>query len=376
MRKKLSLILVLLLIVGLAPKANASNSPFSDVPVSHWAYHEIMEAYNDGVMTGTAPGVFSPSGTLSINQFFTVLTRAFYNEEVLNSKRFGDWPNQNFDVAEKHKLFTGITSWLGVWDITREMMAQMMYNVMVDQCLAMPDGVAAKGRIPDFATVGGDYRDAVTVCYEMGLLTGVDGQGNFNPEGNLDRAQTAVIYTRLKKAINGLPVDPEAVIRKNTRYLTNGMPVMEENVLALMEEYRNGKEPGERAKQAGFTSYEDLAEYDAYNPPYTIMDFGSGTECAKFALAFWDDLFGTDAFMHKVASYADIRPGDLIEWGGHWSIAMERPYYEIDFDGVGHWVVHHVGAGGGLSGACIGWGGNPWSVDGDNIIAAYTRYPD
>lgn len=102
----------------------------------------------------------------------------------------------------------------------------------------------------------------------------------------------------------------------------------------------------------------------------------SGIECAKFAFAFWDELFG-DLSARKVASYADIRPGDLIEWGGHWSIAMERPHYEIDFDGVGHWVVHHVGGGGGhISGGSIGWGGNPWSVDGDNIIAAYTRYPD
>ena len=90
MRKKLSLILVLLLIVGLAPKANASNSPFSDVPVSHWAYHEIMEAYNDGVMTGTAPGVFSPNAILNMAQFVTILTRAFYNEDVLNSPLFGE----------------------------------------------------------------------------------------------------------------------------------------------------------------------------------------------------------------------------------------------------------------------------------------------
>ena len=33
--------------------------------------------------------------------------------------------------------------------------------------------------------------------------------------------------------------------------LTNGMPVTEENVLALIEEYKNGtREPGEKAKAA------------------------------------------------------------------------------------------------------------------------------
>lgn len=45
MRKKLSLVLALLLVFGLVPKADASSSPFSDVPTSHWAYDAILEAY-------------------------------------------------------------------------------------------------------------------------------------------------------------------------------------------------------------------------------------------------------------------------------------------------------------------------------------------
>lgn len=44
MRKKLSLVLALLLVFGLVPKADASSSPFSDVPTSHWAYDAILEA--------------------------------------------------------------------------------------------------------------------------------------------------------------------------------------------------------------------------------------------------------------------------------------------------------------------------------------------
>ena len=381
MKKKLSLLLAFVLCLGLMPCAYADNNPFNDVAPGFWAYDDIMETYNDGVMTGTASGVFSPSGKLNMAQFVTVLTRAFYNNDVVNSTREGAWPNQNYDAAEKHNLFAGLTHRGGDIEVTREVMAQMMYNVMVDKNVVLPNDTeiqATINKIPDIAAVDGNYRTAVAVCYYWELLAGVDAQGTFAPKGVLNRAQTAVIYTRLKKAVSvlstGTPENPGTTAPDTTTpgtvqtsseaTLTNGMPVTEENVLALIEEYRNGKEPGERAKQAGFTSYEDLAEYDAYNPPYTILDFGSGTECAKSAFAFWDDLFGTDAFMHKVASYEDIRPGDLIHWDGHWAIAMERPYYEINFDGVGHWVVHHVGAGGGLSGACIGWGGNPWPVDG------------
>ncbi len=322
---------------------------------------------------GTA--IFNPSGKVTIAQFNAILTRAFYPKEIKYAepddwaiKNYGELA-KNFKVGFSHSLYAGLDTL--PHELSRVEMAEMMYHLLEEEGIPYPDRQELekiKSKIPDINTTTHDY--AISYCYYFGLLAGVDMKGNSDPMGTVTRAQTAVIYVRLKNIIE--PVREAA----GPPTLTNGQPVTEENVLALMEEYRNGKEPGERAKQAGFTSYEDLAEYDAYNPPYTILDFGSGTECAKFAFAFWDDLFGTDAFMHKVASYADIRPGDLIEWGSHWSIAMERPYYEIDFDGVGHWVVHHVGAGGGLSGACIGWGGNPWPVDGNNMIAAYTRYPE
>lgn len=383
MRKKLSLVLALLLVFGLVPKADASSSPFSDVPSSHWAYDAILEAYEDGVVQGTGHNVdgaviFNPGGKVTIAQFNAILTRAFYPKEIKYAepddwaiKNYGELA-RNFKVGFSHGLFASLDTL--PHELSRVEMAEMMYHLLEEEGIPYPDRQELekiKSKIPDINTTTHDY--AVSYCYYFGLLTGVDIKGNFTPMGTVTRAQTAVIYVRLKNIIE--PVREAA----GPPTLTNGQLVTEENVLALMEEYRNGKEPGERAKQAGFTSYMDRAAYDPYNPPYSIMksDLGSGTECAKFAFAFFDDIFGTDAFMHKVASYADIRPGDLIHWDCHWAIAMERPYYEINFDGVGHWVVHHVGGGGGhISGGSIGWGGNPWSVDGDNMIAAYTRYPD
>ena len=147
MKKRLSLLLALVFCLGLVPFASADNSPFSDVPSDHWAYDAVMETYNDGVMTGTATGVFSPSGKLSMNQFFTVLTRAFYNDDVVNSTWEGAWPNQNLDAAEKHNLFNGIVSWRGDMEVTREIMAQMMYNVMIDKGIVLPNAEELAGTI-------------------------------------------------------------------------------------------------------------------------------------------------------------------------------------------------------------------------------------
>ena len=229
-----------------------------------------------------------------MNQFFTALTRAFYNDDVVNSTWEGAWLNQNLDAVEKHNLFNGIVSWCGDMEVTREIMAQMMYSVMVDKGVVLPNDSEIQmiiSRIPDFATVDSSYGTAVAVCYYLDLLSGVNEQGTFAPKGLVNRAQTSVIYVRLKKVISTLGAGtPETPVTTNpgttnpgttTPYthqnpgetqnpteatLTNGMSVTEENVLALIEEYRNGKEPGEKAKETGFTSYTNGSTYDPYNP--------------------------------------------------------------------------------------------------------------
>ena len=409
MKKRLSLLLTFVLCLGLMPCAYADNNPFNDVAPDFWAYDSILETYNDGVMMGTGTDengnkVFSPSGKLNMNQFFTVLTRAFYNDDVVNSTWEGAWPNQNLDAAEKHNLFNGIVSWRGEMEVTREIMAQMMYNVMVDKGVVLPNDSEIQmtiSKIPDFATVDSSYGTAVAVCYYLDLLSGVNGQGTFAPKGLINRAQTSVIYVRLKKAIStlgtgvpgtpgttnpgttdpgttqnpgtttpGTPQNPGETQNPTEATLTNGMPVTVDNVLALIEEYKNGtREPGEKAKEAGFTSYADTKptqRYDPYNPPYYIAGIGSGTECAKFAFAFWDDIFG-DAPYREVTDPWQVRPGDLVHWDGHWAISVKSAYSSSWSENA---YVQTVG--GGAAGS-IGWGTGDRGVS--NCIAIYTRYP-
>ena len=164
-----------------------------------------------------------------------------------------------------------------------------------------------------------------------------------------------------------IPIPAQAASTPAT--LTNGAPVTEANVLLLIEKYRNGKEPGEKAKAAGFTSYVDGAIYDAYDPVYRILfpdGYHRGIECAKFAFAFFDDIFGSETPIREVTNPADIRPGDMIHFSGHWCIATEKAVYDDKHD-----CFLATDVGGGASGQ-IDWG------DGSNInraLAFYTRYP-
>ena len=377
MKKKLSLLLACVLCLGLMPCAYADNNPFNDVAPGFWAYDAIMETYNDGVMTGTGGGAFSPAGKLNMGQFTTILARAFYADEITTSPDDTLWWEPAYRIAyySNHNLFGEVHNIAGNTEVTREVMAEMMYRVMVDKSVVLPNDTeiqATINKIPDIAAVDGNYRTAVAVCYYWELLAGVDAQGTFAPKGVLNRAQTAVIYTRLKKAVNVLstgttenpgtttpdtitpgtadnPGDAQNPQAAPSATLTNGMPVTEENVLALIEDYRNGKEPGEKAKEAGFTSYTDYSEYDPYNPSYYISGLGSGTECAKFAFAFWDDIFG-DAPYRKVTDPWQIKPGDLVHDPGHWYVAVKSA-----FSSPYHNYPCTQSVGGGKVGS-IGWG--------------------
>ena len=397
MKKKLSLLLACVLCLGLMPCAYADNNPFNDVAPDFWAYDSIMETYNDGVMTGTGGGAFSPAGKLNMGQFTTILARAFYADEITTSPDDTLWWEPAYRIAyySNHNLFGEVHNIAGNTEVTREVMAEMMYRVMVDKSVVLPNDTeiqATINKIPDIAAVDGNYRTAVAVCYYWELLAGVDAQGTFAPKGVLNRAQTAVIYTRLKKAVNVLstgttenpgtttpdtitpgtadnPGDAQNPQAAPSATLTNGMPVTEENVLALIEEYRNGKEPGEKAKAAGFTSYADTKptqHYDPYNPPY-FGAIGSGTECAKFAFAFWDDIFG-DAPYRKVTDPWQVRPGDLVHDPGHWYVAVKSA-----FSSPYHNYPCTQSVGGGKVGS-IGWGDPGIFID-ENTIAIYTRSP-
>ena len=400
MKKKLSLLLACVLCLGLMPCAYADNNPFNDVAPGFWAYDAIMETYNDGVMTGTGGGAFSPAGKLNMGQFTTILARAFYADEITTSPDDTLWWEPAYRIAyySNHNLFGEVHNIAGNTEVTREVMAEMMYRVMVDKSVVLPNDTeiqATINKIPDIAAVDGNYRTAVAVCYYWELLAGVDAQGTFAPKGVLNRAQTAVIYTRLKKAVNvlstgttenpgtttpdtitpgtaGNPGDAQNPQAAPSATLTNGMPVTEENVLALIEEYRNGtREPGEKAKEAGFTSYaktKPTQHYDPYNPPYYIAGLGSGTECAKFALAFWDDIFG-DVPYREVTSFWQVKPGDLVHTPTHWYIAVKgadsRPFYDDP-------CTQEVGGG---STGSISWASGGRRLDTSDGTVVYTRYP-
>ena len=230
-KRMISLILSLTLLLSLSVPALAAapttQPHFTDVPSSHWAYTQIERAYSDGVIAGTAgnaanyTGVFSPSGTLTEAQFVTIMTRAFFNEELEAAKKAvssnAKWYAAAQKVAEDMHLLTFVQGKMDA-PITRYDMAAIMTNIMDAKEFSGRPGLAETeatfDKIADFKSIPNSYQISVASVFAMGLISGVDSKGTFAGSSYMNRAQAAVVYGRMKDAFlnaggNGTTTKPE-----------------------------------------------------------------------------------------------------------------------------------------------------------------------
>ena len=216
-KRMISLILSLTLLLSLSVPALAAapttQPHFTDVPTSHWAYTQIERAYSDGVIAGTAgnaanyTGVFSPSGTLTEAQFVTIMTRAFFNDELEAAKKAigsnAKWYAAAQKVAEDKHLLTFVQGKMDA-PITRYDMAAIMTNVMdAKEFSGRPGATKIEetfDKIADFKSIPNSYQISVASVFAMGLIAGTDSKGTFSGASYMNRAQAAVVYGRMKDA--------------------------------------------------------------------------------------------------------------------------------------------------------------------------------
>lgn len=212
----LSLVLAITMVLGVAltamQPARMETSPFTDVAVTQWYFPYVLEAYNDGVMTGTyhnpATGEreFSPKSPLTMAEWSVMLVRAYYADELAASTvEKLNWYNREVAVLDKH----GVYSRLGTVEnivmktsVTRTQMAVMAANLMKDQGAVASDSEieAAKGQIKDLDTIPSIYHNAIATCWALGIINGM-GDGQFDGGSNMQRSAAAKVYVCMKNKI-------------------------------------------------------------------------------------------------------------------------------------------------------------------------------
>ena len=340
MKRILSLVLALILCASLAVPALAAD--FSDVPPSHNFYPAVADCSSKGIAGGYPDGTFRPSATVTRSNFCVMLSRAFYPSDIKKytndfTLSYGSfypnylalannfiWNNVSFDEEYIYTSDFAASMNLG---ISRYDMAQLMTNIMNARGFAAGEAEknAAASKITDYSSIPGQYRDAVTNVYALGVIGGYS-DGSFNGGGVMNRGQAAAVIYRMTQAV---PVEapapetpavpapetpeapaPETPSTSAAGTLTNGKDITVENVTELMNELR-----------AQYPNKTDAGTYSG--GPMTIrkitnkysVDTGgivsTSAGCGGWASRVFDYIFDKNVTFRQV-SYDEARVGDLL----------------------------------------------------------------
>lgn len=203
MKRQLASLLVLALCA--ASPIKAASSVFYDVPSGHWAYEDIQQAAQKGILQGTGTDkngnrLFEPQSSLTTAQFITILVRGYYAGQA-GSTGNGPWYAPYDQVARNHGLYEGLPQVDLTATISRYHMAVILQNILEDLKIALPSEEelqSAAAKIGDRKSIPTEYQKAVSVVYASGIIGGMDENGTFAGESSVNRAQAAAIYTRLE----------------------------------------------------------------------------------------------------------------------------------------------------------------------------------
>lgn len=176
---------------------------FHDMWNDTWAASSVDFLYENGIVSGTEEGVYSPASPVSRGSFLYMLDQALELPSA-NSPGFYDVPQGSYYAQSISKAYAlGITSGYPNGSfrpddpVTRQDAMVMLYRTM--QTAGWSMGTANTNVLNSFkdgANVSSYARDAMATMISYGILSG-NTDNTLNPNGNMTRAEIAVVLARV-----------------------------------------------------------------------------------------------------------------------------------------------------------------------------------
>lgn len=175
------------------------STGFNDVPPDAWYANAINFVTGEGLFSGTGADTFSPDAAMTRGMFITVLWRLAGSPKTESTSLFADvsadawycgaaaWASENGIVSG-----TGGGMFSPDLNITREQAAVILYRYasFSENDVSVSDETALSA-FTDASMVSDWARAALGWSVEKGLINGTDGK--LNPSGSATRAQAAKI---------------------------------------------------------------------------------------------------------------------------------------------------------------------------------------
>ena len=170
---------------------------FADVPTTAWYAGYVQTVVDKGLFSGKGEGVFGAEDQMTYAEFLVVLSQ-FSGDAIPGSA--GAWYQGYVDWASNAGIVPAeIAGFNPDAAITRQDMAALFGNFLnAYDHEGQPS--AGEPSFADGASVADYAAEGVTLCYQMGLMSGKDGN-RFDPLATATRAEVAVTMTQMARVM-------------------------------------------------------------------------------------------------------------------------------------------------------------------------------
>jgi len=213
-------------------------NPFEDVKKDAWYHDEVIKAVDTGIINGKSETEFKPDDLLTYAE--AVKLAACMNQVYTNGKvtlaNGEPWYKPYAEYCKDNKITKREYNYGEA--ATRAGYMEIFANALPEEAFeeinSIPDGSILD--VKNSAT----YAHYVYKLYEAGIVTGVDEQRNCNPEANIKRSEVAAIISRMMDKDERVQFDmPES----NGTLSNKGTVDEEGDKIATNKAKMNTKEP-------------------------------------------------------------------------------------------------------------------------------------
>lgn len=218
LKQAISLVLSLVLAGASALYALAAGINYDDVPATAWYAGAINYVTEQGLMSGTGGGRFSPDAPMTRAMLAAILYRNEGQPPVVDIGAFSDVKDGWYARAVNWAAASGIVSGygdgrFGVNDnITREDLAAILWRYAGRPTASPSQDFSDESSIAGYASTAVDWARA------NGIISG-KGNNRFDPRGNATRAEIATMimnYAQYKEGEEPTPPTPPTPSGSNT----------------------------------------------------------------------------------------------------------------------------------------------------------------
>ncbi|SKC64293.1 S-layer homology domain-containing protein [[Eubacterium] yurii] len=174
---------------------------FTDLKDKHWAIDYIRFVVQKGIMVGVDGNRFDPNGKLSRAMLISMLAR-ISKDKVQDTKKSDAWYSKDMDWAIKAGIISKSQNNKNKAEeaLTRSEMATIIGRYLEYKAIKLEES-KKEISFKDMKNMSEETMKYVNILAKYEIVVG-DKTGKFNPNASLTRAETAVVMTKLIKAIS------------------------------------------------------------------------------------------------------------------------------------------------------------------------------